>query len=151
MKILKNGILLLFTIVALASCNNSKSGGGLCDNECTYTIAAGETAGTVASAAEGTHNLTFHYAAANSPIADGTKATFTVSDNTLTVEIEGMDCITIKNPISRFSGSTEVSFIDNCSSVKLSFDVSEHNGSLNEVNLSSGDGNFTFLGQFNDR
>lgn len=148
MKILKNVTITVLFIIVSISCSSSKSGNDLCDTECEYTIAAGETAGTVASSLDGTYNLTFNFAASGAPFTDGTTGTFTINNNELTVEINGKECMTIKNPILTTAGSSEVKFKDTCRD-QISYDVSEVNGKLNEINISSING--TWLGQFNDR
>ncbi|TVZ56029.1 hypothetical protein OD91_1308 [Lutibacter sp. Hel_I_33_5] len=137
----------ILSIIISCSKNDENTGGGNCSEECVYTITANETAGTAASSLDGVHNLTMHHADAASPYPDGTKAKFTIANNVLTVEIDGK-CITIKNPILTVAGSTEVKFKDSCRD-KISYDVSENKGSLNEVNIS--DLNGKWLGQFNDR
>jgi hypothetical protein len=151
MKSLKKITLTLFTLMAFFACsNNDDTSSGNCATVCEYTLTSNDTAGTADKSIEGTHNLTMSYAAANSPFADGTKATFTLIDNVLTVEIEGQDCITIKNPRLTTAGSTEIQFRDTCRD-NISYDVSMATaGGLNEINISSTT-NSTWLGQFNDR
>lgn len=142
--------LIFFAATVLLACSsNSKSNPGNCATVCEYTLASGETAGTAATSIEGEHNLTMSFADAASPFSDGTKATFTLINNILTVEVDGQECITIKNPILTTSGSTEIQFKDTCRD-NLVYAVSmTQNGDLNEINL--GDLNGKFLGQFNDR
>ena len=140
---------LLFAILIFSCSSSSNSSGSNCATVCEYTLASGETAGTAAASIEGTYNLTMSYADAASPFPEGTKATFTLLDNILTVEVEGQDCITIKNPKLTTSGSTEIQFKDTCRD-NLIYAVSmTKDGDLNEINL--GDLKGKFLGQFNDR
>ena len=149
MKILKEISLVLIVSVLFLSCStNSNVNADNCDTVCEYSLAAGETAGTAATSIEGTYNLTFHFPQGNAPFTDGTTATFTLENNILTVEIDGQECITIKNPRLTTAGSTEIQFRDTCRD-QLSYDVSmTATGELNEINLSAIDG--TWLGQFND-
>lgn len=145
MKTLKQLAILLVSITVLSSCSddNERSNSN-CSNSCEYTIASNETAGTVPSSIHGTFELTMTFAQTGSPIADGTTGTFTVTADELTVEIEGMECITIKNPIQ--TSSAENTFIDTCrDNYKYSVSTTP-SGDLNEINLSKADG--TFLGQF---
>ena len=148
MKSLQKIATLLFTLTIIVSCsksNDSTSAGG-CATECSYTIAAGETAGTVPSALDGTYNLTYHHAQTGSPFTDGTKAKLTINSNVITIEIDGKECITLKNPIK--TSPTESTFIDNCRD-NLKYAVSEStNGGLNEMNVSSTAGKW--LGQFKE-
>jgi len=133
-------------LTLIFACSNN-SGNDDCE-ECSYNKTSSETAGTVA-VADGVYNLTLHFPTSGSPFVDGTKGKFTISDNTLTVEIEGKECIVLKNPILTTSGSTEVKFKDTCRD-EISYDVSSAgNNQLNEINISTLDG--TWLGQFNDR
>lgn len=150
MNTLKKLTTIFFSLIVIISCskNNEPSNSGDCATLCEYTIASGETAGTAASSLDGSYNLTMHHADAASPFPDGTKAKFTINNNVLTVEIDGKECITIKNPVLTTAGSTEVKFKDTCRD-KITYDVSENNGKLNEINIS--DLNGKWLGQFNDR
>lgn len=137
-------IILLVAIALLSSCK--KDNENACDGaECNYTLSSGETAGSAPSNIHGTHSLSVSYEGAGSPYTMGTNGTFTVEGNKLTVEIEGLDCITLINPYQ--SSASEVTFVDNCRD-NLKYSVSESSsGSLNEVNVSSLSG--TFYCQFN--
>lgn len=148
MKSIKKITLLIFSAIIISACSSNNENDGDCET-CTYTLTASDTAGIAAASLDGTYNLTMHYADAASPYPDGTKATFTIANNVLTVEIEGHECITIKNPRLTTPGSTEVQFRDTCRD-KISYDVSEGNGVLNEINISTTDTN-KWLGQFNDK
>lgn len=146
MKYLQKIIFYFFSIVITVSCskNNNNSDSDNC-TECSYTIASGETAGTVPTALEGTYNLTYHHAQTGSPFTDGTTAKFTINNNILTVEIEGQECITIKNPIK--TSPSENTFKDTCrDNYMYSVSVHAQTGGLNEINLSSISG--TWYGQF---
>jgi hypothetical protein len=151
MKTLKKITLLtLFTLIVVSCTKNEDPTEGDCATVCSYTLASGDTAGTAASSIEGTYNLTMHFPDAASPYPDGTKATFTLKNNILTVKVDGKDCITIKNPRLTTAGSTEIQFRDTCRD-KISYAVSmTPSGTLNEINISSTDTN-KWLGQFNDR
>ncbi len=135
---------LLFTLAACTSNDTSSASG--CD-ECVYTFAGNETAGTVPSSLDGVHNLTFSSSQPGSPYSDGTTAKFTLDNNELTVEIDGQDCITLKNPV-QFS-NTEVAFNDSCNANVAYFISASQNGTLNEINVMSDSSTpFTFYGQF---
>ncbi len=151
MKTLKKISFIIFSVCAFIACsNNSKNTPGNCATVCEYTLASGDTAGTAAASIEGTYNLTMHFPDAASPYPEGTKGTFTLMDNVLTVEIDGQACITITNPRLTTAGSTEIQFRDTCRD-KISYDVSmTQSGELNEINISSTESN-KWLGQFNDR
>ncbi|MEE9407315.1 MAG: hypothetical protein V3V28_04475 [Polaribacter sp.] len=151
MKTLKNISTTILTIMLLVSCSsNDNSSNGSCDTVCEYTLTSTDTAGTAATSIEGVYNLTMHFPDAASPYPEGTKATFTLMNNILTVEVEGEECITIKNPRLTTAGSTEIQFRDTCRD-KISYDVSmAPSGGLNEINISSTVDN-KWLGQFNDR
>lgn len=136
MKILKNLFTVLFAILTIASCtqsNNDESNAGNCATECTYTLTSGENAATVPTSLDGTYELTYHSAQSGSPFTDGTKAKFTISNNTLTVEVEGKECITLKNPV--LIGSNNYKFKDSCRD-NIAFNVSpNNNGDFNEINV----------------
>lgn len=143
MKTLQKLTYLFVFIMLLSACSSDDSSAGDCET-CTYTIASSETAGTVATSLNGTHATSFSSFNTSSPIADGTKATFTIANNELKVEIDGEACITIKNPIQ--TSPSEVVFIDDCRD-NLAYAVSTNqSGGLNEVNLLTL--NNTFYGQF---
>ncbi|MGK0414279.1 MAG: hypothetical protein ACJA1B_002502 [Polaribacter sp.] len=150
MKSLKKITFTLFTAMAFFACsNNDNTSSGSCATVCEYTLTSSDTAGTAATSIEGSYSLTMHFPDVASPFPEGTKATFTLMNNVLTVEVDGKECITIKNPRLTTSGSTEVQFRDTCRD-KISYDVSESNGALNEINISSTEDG-KWLGQFNDR
>ena len=143
MKNLKTFTLSFLTLIAVG-CNNNNSSNSICETVCEYTVASGETAGTIVNGSDGSYELTFDYAVAGSPFTNGTKAKFTLNTNVLTVEVTGKECITIKNPIK--TSQTEYTFKDTCRD-NLSYAVSATpNGDLNEVNVSSTSG--TWFGQF---
>lgn len=120
-----------------------------CNGEvCTATVGANETATTVPTQIHGTFNMELTHAEPNSPIALGTKATFTISATTLVVSIEGEDCFSVENPVLRF-GATSGNYTFKAACIDdIAFNISQNtDGSLNEVNLelASGPG---FYGQF---
>lgn len=130
----KTTVLLIALLVTACTSNNDEPSGGTCATTCTHTLASGETAGTVPSSLDGTYELTYHSAQPGSPFTNGTKAKFTISNNVLTVEVEGKDCITIKNPV--LIGSNNYKFKDSCRD-NIGYNVSPNNGgaSLNEINI----------------
>ena len=132
-----------FLVTACTTNNQNTSG---CTTDCTYTLGSGETAGTVPTSLEGTYNLTYDFAQPGSPYTDGTTATFTLINNELTVEIEGHDCITLKNPV--LIGTNNYKFKDDCRD-DIAFNVSpNNNGTFNEINVEPlGQG---WLGQFHE-
>ena len=143
MKNLKKVILIISISFFIVSCSSNDANTLGCET-CSYTIAANETAGTVATSLNGTHETTFSSFNTASPVADGTKATFTIANNELTVEIEGEACITLKNPIQ--TSASEVVYKDDCRD-NLAYAVSTNQtGDLNEVNLLSLSN--AFYGQF---
>lgn len=115
---------------------------------CTATVGSDETATTVPSDIHGTYNMVLSYAEPDSPIAAGTKATFTISATKLVVSIEGEDCFSVENPVARF-GATSGNYTFKAACIDdIAFNVSQNSdGSLNEINLelASGPG---FYGQF---
>ncbi len=141
----KQNFFTLLTIIFLIGCTKSNdSAAELCATVCEHTLTAGETAATVPSSLDGTYELTYHTAQPGSPFTDGTKATFTIANNVLTVAVEGKECITIKNPV--LIGTNNYKFKDSCRD-NIAFNVSPNNdGSFNEVNVEPlGNG---WLGQF---
>ena len=142
MKSLKNILKLTLLSLILVSCSSTDKNSG-CE-ECSYTVASGETAGTVPSSLDGIFDLTYSNAQTGSPFTNGTKATFTISNNQLTVEINGK-CILLKNPIK--TSPSENTFKDTCTD-NYQYSVSTNqSGALNEINLSSTTGT-GFYGQF---
>jgi len=122
-----------------------------CNGEvCMATVGANETATTVPSEIHGTFKMELTFAEPNSPVALGTKVTFTISADKLVVTYEGEDCFTIENPVARFGATPDSgnsTFKAACIG-DIAFNISQNSdGSLNEVNLelASGPG---FLGQF---
>lgn len=145
MKTLQKIASALFISILIVSCNNNGDANeSNCSTVCEYTITSNETAAAAISGSDGSYELTFDYAKTGSPFTNGTKAKFTLLNNVLTVEVEGKDCITIKNPIQ--TSPSEYTFKDTCRD-NLSYSVSAtSNGQLNEINVSSTNG--TWFGQF---
>ena len=134
---------LLVFIFSFGCTSNDTSSPSGCE-ECSYSVASNETAGTIPASLNGVHNLTFAYAQPGSPFTDGTTATFTFDNNTVTIEISGSDCITLKNPIQ--TSASETTFKDTCrNNLSFAFSVTQ-SGSLNEVNVMSTSNNW--FGQF---
>ncbi len=124
---------------------------GCSGDTCEATIGADETAATVPNSAFGTYNVEYTFADVNSPFELGAIATFIVKSNqTLSVAIDGFECITISNPVWRF-GADETSgnytFKDECRDM-LAYNLSYNSdGSFNEVNIEPSEG-AGFFGQF---
>lgn len=132
LKYLSYLILFAFLISACTT-NSTDDVGNNCANTCDYTLASGETAATVPSSLDGTYNLTYGFAQSGSPFADGTTATFIISNNELTVEVDGFECITLKNPV--LIGTNNYKFKDDCRD-NIGYNVSPNNdGSFNEINI----------------
>ncbi|OSY86908.1 hypothetical protein WH52_14080 [Tenacibaculum holothuriorum] len=135
MKSIKLIIFVAFTSL-LWNCSDDETpqqNAANCSTECSYTLASGENAGTVPSSLDGTYELTYHSAQNGSPFSNGTKATFTISNNVLTVKVEGKDCITLKNPV--LLGTNNFKFKDNCRD-NIGYNVSpNNNGTFNEINI----------------
>lgn len=145
MKVLRKisyTVVITFLVAACTTNNQSTSG---CTTECSYTLASGETAGTAPTSLEGTHSLTFAFAQTGAPFTDGTSGTFTLLNNELTIEIDGQDCITLKNPVQ--TSPSEYTFKDDCRD-NIAYAVSSNqSGGLNEINVQSLSN--TWFGQFN--
>lgn len=132
MKTIKTFLLATF-ILSFIACETNSDDMTSCENTCDYTLASGETGGTVPSSIDGTYTLTYGFAQSGSPFADGTMATFTISNNELTVEVDGFDCITLRNPV--LIGSNNFKFKDDCRD-NIGYNVSPNNdGSFNEINI----------------
>ncbi len=149
MKILKLLPILLCTVL-LISCSedDSEDISSNCSTVCEYTLEAGQDPGSVPASLHGELNLVLDFATPQSPFPEGTAATFTVSETEMTVEIEGEECITLRNPY-RIPGTSEDNFIDDCRDDYIFGISADQNGNLNEINLGSiAGGNIQFLGQF---
>jgi hypothetical protein len=144
MKLLRKFSYLFVATLLISSCTSNTQNTSGCDTECAYTLAAGETAGTVPTSLEGTYNLTYGFAQTGSPFTNGTTATFTIVNNELTVEVSGQECITLKNPV--LIGTNNYKFKDDCRD-NIAYNVSpNNNGAFNEINVEPlGQG---WLGQF---
>lgn len=138
-------ILCILSVVSFfIACSANEEDTSSCATVCDYTLASGETAGTVPSSLDGTYTLTYGFAQAGSPFTDGTVGTFTISNNELTVEINGFECITLTNPV--LIGTNNYKFKDDCRD-NIAYNVSpNNNGDFNEINIEPlGQG---FFGQF---
>lgn len=144
MKLLRKFSYLFVATLLISSCTSNTQNTSGCDTECAYTLAAGETVGTVPTSLEGTYNLTYGFAQTGSPFTNGTTATFTIVNNELTVEVSGQECITLKNPV--LIGTNNYKFKDDCRD-NIAYNVSpNNNGAFNEINVEPlGQG---WLGQF---
>ena len=141
---MKNPILIFFVAaVMLLSCKKDNDTGDVESNPacngaaCSPDLLSDETAATLPSSLLGTYQTTYDYAQPGSPFSDGLKATFTLtSDNELIVELEGEECIVLRNPAFR-QGINESNFFfkDNCDR-NICYNVSQNmEGSFNEVNV----------------
>jgi len=134
----------------LLSCDDddNQTSSANCSTVCEYILEAGQEPGSVPASLHGVLNLTLDFATPQSPFPQGTPATFTVSETEMTVEIEGEECITLRNPF-RIPGTSEDNFVDNCRDDYVFGISADQNGNLNEINLGSIAGSgFQFLGQF---
>lgn len=140
----KISVFLLASFLWIGCANDEETSKENCANTCNYTIASDETAGSVPTSINNTYNLIYDYAQPDSPFTNGTKGTFIIQNNELTVTIEGTECITLKNPILR--GQDNYLFIDNCRN-NITYNLSLNtDGSFNEINIEPiGTG---WLGQF---
>lgn len=149
MKTLQKITLLFVSSILLFSCeSNNENENSNCNNQCDYSIASGETAGTVPSSLNGTYVLTYtdYSNGSNTYYANASAATFTIANNTLTIEADGKDCITITNPIQ--TSASENTFKNTCGT-NIMYAVSvTSTGELNEINVSGINNNF--LGQFTE-
>lgn len=146
---MKNVLLLLFTVSILASCNEENMNGCGSGMMCSGTVGANETAATVPSSLVGSYTSTYDYAQSGSPFTNGTSATFELTaNNELIVSIDGLDCITLSNPVYRFGATSgNYTFKDECLH-DVAFNVSENqNGTFSEVNIEPNTGAGWF-GQF---
>tara|TARA_R110001632_G_scaffold71817_1_gene166365 strand:+ start:2301 stop:2747 length:447 start_codon:yes stop_codon:yes gene_type:complete len=148
MKTIKILLLSVLFFSFLACESNSDDMESSCENNCDYTLATGETAGTVPSSLDGVYTLTFakDSQSSNTYYADGVMGTFTISNNTLTIEVDGKECITLTNPVQ--NSPSENTFKNTCGT-NITYAVSmTSSGGLNEINaitLSN-----RFLGQFTE-
>ena len=137
-------IIAVSLLLLMSACTANNDNDPTCPTVCSYTVASGETAATVPTTLDGTYTLTYGFAQPGSPFSDGTTGTFTLSNNELTVEIDGFECITLRNPVLR--GTNNYRFKDDCRD-NIAYNVSpNNNGSFNEINIEPlGQG---FFGQF---
>jgi hypothetical protein len=141
-------ILLLTALLISCSEDDSEDITSNCATVCEYTLEAGQDPGSVPASLHGELNLVLDFATSASPFPEGTAATFTVSETEMTVEIDGQECITLRNPY-RIPGTSEDNFIDDCRDDYIFGISADQNGNLNEINLGSiAGGNIQFLGQF---
>ncbi|QTD36708.1 hypothetical protein JL193_11225 [Polaribacter batillariae] len=138
-------VLFLFLCISiLFSCSSNEKDNNNCET-CTYTIAADETAGNVPTALQGEFNLTLGISLNGYSKPKGTKAKFIIGAKELTVEIDGEECLFLKNPTVSANG-VEFSFKDTCRDNFLYAISEKSSGGLNEVNVVTLDGQF--YGQF---
>ena len=147
-KTIKNLFLAVLFFSFLACESNSDDMELACENTCDYILTSSETAGTVPSSLDGAYTLTFakDSQSSNTYYADGVMGTFTISNNTLTIEVDGKECITLSNPVQ--TSPSENTFKNTCGT-NITYAVSmTSTGELNEIN--AGNLNNQFLGQFTE-
>ncbi len=147
-------ILCISLLVLSAACKKDNedpdSGPTACSGPvCEPSLLSDETAATIPTGIQSEFQTVYAYAEANSPFSNGQKAKFTLtSNNELIVEIEGEECITLRNPAYRAGLSqTNYFFKDDCDR-NICYNVSETNdGVFNEVNVQPYEG-MGWYGQF---
>ena len=150
MKILKYLSCVIVSASLFIACDNGDTevpdaddcGGQVCE----ATPGTDESSTTVPTSLHGTYNMTITYAESNSPYPEGTQATFTITADRLTVAIDGEDCFSIVNPVTR-GGLAAPLFKGDCVA-DIAFQVAANqSGALEEINLvlASGSG---YYGQF---
>ena len=145
MKTLKNIVVFMSISILLISCSSSDDENSNGCEECEYTIQSGETADTVPDELLGEYNLVLQYSQNGYSFPDGTTAKFTISQKELIVEIEGEECLVLKNPTAS-ANQVEFSFRDTCrDNIMYAASISS-NGGLNEINVGAING--SFYGQF---
>ncbi len=116
---------------------------------CEPSLLADETSAILPVEIQGVYQTTYTYAEPNSPFTNGQKAKFTLtSNNELIVEIEGEECLTLKDPAFR-AGLSESNYFfkDDCDR-NICYNVSENtDGVFNEVNIQPYEG-MGWYGQF---
>lgn len=125
--------------------NNTSCSGEICEP----SLLSDEIAATIPEQIQGSFSFTYDYAQEGSPFENGVKADFTLtSNNELIVEIEGEECMTLKNPAFRYGpDSGNYFFKDECNR-NISYNVSQNqDGSLNEINVQPYSG-MGWFGQF---
>ena len=113
---------------------------------CEASPGTNEASTTVPNTLHGTYNMSIAYAESNSPYPQGTQATFTITADRLTVAIDGEECFSIVNPVTR-GGLSAPLFKGDCVA-DIAFQVAANqSGALEEINLvlASGPG---YYGQF---
>jgi hypothetical protein len=146
--------ILLILIITTESCK--KDNGTPDDNSnpcdgviCQPDLLTNETAATLSGSIIGEYSTIYTYAEPDSPFTDGMKAKFTLtSNNELIIEIEGEECITLKNPAFREGmAQSNYFFKDDCDR-NICYSVSENSSGLfNEVNIQPLEG-IGWYGQF---
>lgn len=145
MKTFKKFLLLFLFLSIIYSCSSSEEDSSGCES-CTYTIGNGETAGSVPAALHGVFNLTLQYSQNGYKFADGKKAKFTIAEKELTIEIEGEECLLLKNPYTVNGNLREFTFKDICRDNQIYSVSIDNDGGLNEINV--GTLEMKFYGQF---
>ncbi|WP_435414498.1 hypothetical protein [Polaribacter aestuariivivens] len=144
MKPTKKLTAFLLFISVLISCTSNEKDNNNCET-CTYAVAAGETAGSVPTTLQGEFNLTLDISLNGYSKTAGTKAKFIIDAKQLTVEIDGDECLILKNPTVSANG-VEFTFKDTCRD-NIMYAISEKSsGGLNEINVVTLNGQF--YGQF---
>jgi hypothetical protein len=141
---MKQLVFLLFVgLLTISACTSSSDdpatpAGNTCDGPvCSPQLASGETPATIPTSLQGTYHFTYGYQQAGSPYVDGTKATFTLTaNNELLVEIDGEQCMTLKNPAFRFGDSGGNYFFKDDCDKNICYNVSANlEEIMNEINV----------------
>lgn len=150
-------VILMSAILMVSACkkdeesegDNNQEGNNCSGQLCEPALLNDESAATIPAQMHGKYSFTYDYAQQDSPFENGTKATFTLtSNNELIVEIEGEECMTLKNPATRNGLSNDNYFFKDDCNRNISYNVSQNqDGSLNEINVQPFSG-IGWYGQF---
>lgn len=146
--------LFLAGLLTISACNSNSDdpanpSPSACDGpECSPALLADETAAIIPTSLQGTHHFIYGYQQDGSPFSDGTQATFTLNNNELIVEIEGEQCITLKNPALRYGNNSDNYFFKDDCNQNICYNVSANTDKvMNEINIQPVSGTGWF-GQF---
>jgi hypothetical protein len=149
-KVMKKQLLtLLFATFLLTACGGDDTppteddcGGQVCE----ATAGTNEAATTVPTPLHGSYSMIITSAESSSPYPEGTRATFTIKAERLAISIDGEDCFSVVNPVTRSPFNAPL-FKADCIG-DIAFQISSNqSGALEEINLilASGPG---FYAQF---
>ena len=157
MKTIKSSLVLIALkfVIGFSACKKDEdttgdNGTSPCNGTvCSPAFLSDETAATIPASMLGTYSTTYDYEQPGSPFTAGVNATFTLtSDNELILEIEGEECLVLKNPAFR-EGLNQSNFFfkDDCDR-NICYNVSQNvDGNFNEVNIQPYEG-IGWYGQF---